>query len=152
MQGLESVSMYCMTICLTWYDSADLIETSGTVVNGLFKIIKGQIPNCALHLKNWFRHTRGRSQTTLTRQGNGQSASTQKVQGSFNFIWCRNENLNSFLTRWVQKRIVAAATIWGNMVFDLLRCTCHWESYTAFPKKYQNPKKKLSNFFKKKFY
>ena len=26
------------------------------------------------------------------------------------------ENLNSFLTRWIQKRIVAAATIWGNTV------------------------------------
>ena len=40
MQGLESVCMYCMTICLTSYDSADLIETSGTVVKGLFKIIQ----------------------------------------------------------------------------------------------------------------
>ena len=29
----------------------------------------------------------------------------------------RNENLNSFLTSWIQKRIVAAATIWGNTVF-----------------------------------
>ena len=37
MQGLESVCLYCMTICLTWYDSPDLIETSGTVVKGVFK-------------------------------------------------------------------------------------------------------------------
>ena len=30
------------------------------------------------------------------------------------------ENLNSFLTRWIQKRIVAAATIWGNTVYRVL--------------------------------
>ena len=48
MQGLESVCMYCMTICLTWYDSADLIETSGTVVKGVFKITQGRSPNSTI--------------------------------------------------------------------------------------------------------
>ena len=32
-------------------------------------------------------------------------------------VYKGNENLNSFLTRWIQKRIVAAATIGGNTVF-----------------------------------
>ena len=37
-----------------------------------------------------------------------------QIVSSLIFLLC-NKNLNSFLTRWVQKRIVAAPTIWGNM-------------------------------------